>query len=86
MNGQYIKSKDRQLITEEDMLLWLSRKDLKSETESKLVAAQDQALQTNYFAAKVLQKETDSKCRLREKFDETLDHILSACPLLAKEQ
>jgi hypothetical protein len=82
MNDEYIRSKNRQLITEEDMLLWLSRGDLKAETERKL----DQALQTNYFAIKILQKERDSKCRLREKFDETVDQILSACPLLAKEQ
>ena len=30
--------------------------------------------------------ETDSKCRLCQQFDETIDHIISACPILAKEQ
>jgi len=33
-----------------------------------------------------LNTETDSKCRLRQQFDETIDHIISACPILAKEQ
>jgi hypothetical protein len=33
-----------------------------------------------------LNTETDSKCRLCNEFDETIDHILSACPILAKEQ
>ena len=28
----------------------------------------------------------DSKCRLCQQFDETIDHIISACPILAKEQ
>jgi hypothetical protein len=33
-----------------------------------------------------LNTETDSKCRLCHQFDETTDHIISACPILAKEQ
>ena len=30
--------------------------------------------------------ETDSKCRLCQQFDETIDHIISSCPILTKEQ
>jgi len=33
-----------------------------------------------------LNTETDSKCRLGQEFDEKIDHIISACPMLAKEQ
>ena len=76
MHGQYITNIDRQLITEEDTFLWLSKGDLKSETESEIVAAQDQALQTKYYATKILNTETDSKCRLCQKFDETIDHVI----------
>jgi hypothetical protein len=50
------------------------------------VAAQDQAFQTKYYATKILGTERDSKCRLCQQFDETIDHIISACPVLAKEQ
>jgi hypothetical protein len=39
-----------------------------------------------YYATKILNTETDSKCRLCQKFEETIDHIISACPILAKEQ
>ena len=46
----------------------------------------DQALQTKYHAAKILQTETDSKCRLYKQLDETVEHIISACTILAKEQ
>ena len=86
MHGQYIRNIDRELISEEDTFLWLSRGDLKAETESEIVAAQDQAIQTKYYATKILNTETDSKCRLWQQFDETIDHIISACPILAKEQ
>jgi len=86
MHGQYIRNMDRQLISEEDTFLWLSKGDLKAETEREIVAAQDQALQTKYYATKILNTETDSKSRLCQQFDETTDHIISACPILAKEQ
>jgi hypothetical protein len=33
-----------------------------------------------------LNTQTDSECRLCHQFDETIDHIISACPILAKEQ
>jgi len=39
MHGQYIRNIDRQLISEEDTFLWLSKGDLKAETESEIVAA-----------------------------------------------
>ena len=50
------------------------------------MTAQDQALQKKYYATKILNTETDSKCRPCQQFDETVDHIMSACPILAKEQ
>ena len=86
MQGQYIKNIDRQLISEEDRFLWLSKGDIKAETESEIVAAQDKVLQTKYYATKILRTETNSKCRLCQQIDETKDHIISACPILAKEQ
>ena len=48
MHWQYIRKTDRQFISEEGTFLWLSKGDLKSETESEIVAAQDQELQTKY--------------------------------------
>jgi hypothetical protein len=50
------------------------------------VAAQDQALNTKYYATKILHTETDSKRRLCQQLYETTDHIISACPILEKEQ
>jgi hypothetical protein len=64
MHGQYIRNIDRKLITEEETFFWLSKGNLKAENEIEIVAAQDQALQTKYYATKILNTETDSKCRL----------------------
>jgi hypothetical protein len=85
MHGQYTRNKDRQLFSEEDTFLWLS-KDLKTETESKIVAAHDKALNMKYYTTKMLHTETNSKRRLCQQHDETIDHIISAWPILAKEQ
>ena len=52
MHGQYIRNMDRQLISEEDIFPWLTKGDLKAETESEIVAAQDQALNTKYYTTK----------------------------------
>ena len=46
MHGQYIINIDRQLISEEDTFLQLSKGYLKAETESEIVAAQGQQIQT----------------------------------------
>jgi hypothetical protein len=86
MHRQYIRNMGRQLIGEGDTFLWLSKGDVKVETESEIVAAQDQALHTKYYATKILNTETDSKCRVCQRFDETIDHTILACPILAKEQ
>ena len=46
---------DRQLISEEDMLLWLMRGVLKAEAESDIIA-QEQALQTKVMQGKYLKE------------------------------
>ena len=54
MHGQYIRSMDRELISEEDTFLWLLTGDVKGQAGSEIIAAQDQALQTKYHATKIL--------------------------------
>jgi len=85
MHGQCIKSTDRQLVREGDTFMWLSRGDLKRETKSEIMAAQDQVLQTKYNATKILPT-TDSKYRLSKQLDETVEHIIATYPILAKEE
>jgi N-acetylmuramoyl-L-alanine amidase CwlA len=73
MNGYY---NNRQLISEADMFLWQSRGDQKAETENQLVSAQDWALRSKYHATKILQRESDSKCRVSKQLGEATDHII----------
>ena len=54
--------------------------------ETTIVAAQDQAISTNYFKNKILKEEIESKCRLCKQHEETIDHLTSGCPVLAKNE
>ena len=55
MHGQYIRSRNRQLMGEEDTFILLWRGDMKGETESEIMALQDQALRTKYHGTNVSQ-------------------------------
>ena len=64
---------------------WLRSKRLKAETEGLILAAQDQSLPTeSYFARIVKDARHQSTVRICHKYEETVDHIISGCPELAK--
>jgi hypothetical protein len=47
--GQFPRSLDEGLIDKEQSYRWLKFGDIKEETGSVIMAAQDQAISTNYF-------------------------------------
>ena len=65
---------------------WLKRGSLKRETESLLVAVQDQALRTNYRKAKVEKQPVPPLCRMCQKKEETITHLLSECSKMAQSE
>ena len=86
MHGQLSRNLDEKLVDIERSYHWLKSGDIKGETESTIVAAQDQANSTNYFKNKILKEEIESKCRLCKQHEETIDHLTSGCPILAKNE
>ena len=58
--------------------------DLKRETESLIVAAQNQSIGTNLV--KIAKSQGDSLCRVCRKVDESIDHIVSGCSKLAQKE
>ena len=77
---------DEKLVDIEQLYRWLKSGEIKGETESTIVAAQDQSISTNYFKNKILKEEIESKCLLCKQHEETLDHLTSGCPILAKNE
>ena len=79
-------SLDEKLVDIEQSYRWLKYGDIKGETESTIVAAQDQAISTNYFKNKILKEEIKSKSRLCKQHEETINYLTSGCPILAKNE
>ena len=55
-------------------------------TTTATTITQNQAISTNYFKNKILKEEIESKCRLCEQYGETIEHLTSGCPILAKNE
>ena len=84
MHGQY--RRQTTAIADPSSWHWLKYQDLKKETESLIIAAQDQAIRTNYIKHRVDKSTTSPLCRLRRSSSETIDHILNGCPKPAQTQ
>jgi hypothetical protein len=84
-NGWKLHQKYKWLISEEDTFLWPSWGNLKAAPEREIIAAEDHALQAKYHAT-ILKTEKESKCSLCQKHDKPIDHIISTCQVMAREQ
>ena len=84
LHGQYLRQTKE--VSSEQSWRWLQNGDLKRETESLIVAAQNQSIRTNLVKAKIDKSQGDSLCRLCKKADESIDHIVSGCSKLAQKE
>ena len=85
MHGQLPRNLDEKLVDTEESYHWLKSGDIKGETESTIVAAQDQAINRNYFKNKIFKEEIENKC-LCKQHEENIEHLTSGCPILAKNE
>lgn len=85
MYGQFIRNRPEE-VDREKSWTWLSRGDLKPETEALLCAAQEQALRTNYVKYHIDKTADTSLCRLCGKSGESVQHIVSGCEKLAQRE
>ena len=83
LHGQHKDLVEQPLVDQALSWKWLNSAELKPETEGFIMAAQDQALNTNYYKKKILGSDTDGKCRICHICDETVAHLISGCPVLA---
>ena len=82
--GQFARQSEDQ--RNDETWTWLKEGKLKRETESLIIAAQDQAIRTNYVKATIDRSQDDPKCRMCKQNNETISHIVSGCPKLAQKE
>ena len=84
LHGQYLSQTKE--VRSGHCWAWLQNGDLKRETESLIVAAQNQSIRTNLVKAKIDKSQGDSLCRMCRKVDESIDHNVSGCSKLAQKE
>lgn len=82
--GQFHKATEK--IKSKKSWDWLRKGYLKRETESTIIAAQDQALRTRNLRKSVYGEDIDPSCRVCGAAEETVAHIVSECQKLAQKE
>ena len=72
-------------ISHEKTWTWPRIGNFKRETESLLIAAQNNAIRTNHIKARIDKTQQNCKCRLCGDIDKTIYHMISECSKLAQE-
>ena len=86
LHGKFCKRSSEADISKEETFGWLRSSTLKSETEGFIFAAQDQSLKTKNYLANIMQTTSDANCRYCNQYVETVDHLISGCPILARRE
>ena len=77
------QASNKRNVTQEDLDM-AKKGHLKRETESFLIAAQNNAIRTNYVKAKIDKMQQNSKCWTCGDRDETMNHICECSKLAQK--
>ena len=73
-------------ISHENTWIWLRKGKFKRETESLLIAPQNNSIRTNHIIARIDKTQQNSKYRLCGDRDETISHIISEFSKLAQKE
>ena len=84
LHGRFLK--DTEKVSTERTWQWLKGGHLKKETEAMVCAAQEQALRKNSIKNHIDDQDVSPMCRLCGKSSETVMHLSSGCPVLAKSK
>jgi hypothetical protein len=86
LHGKFAERASQADVNKDCTFLWLKSSNLKAETEGFIMAAQDQSLKTKNYLRNIMKVGGDGKCRYCKQYLETIDHLVSGCPTLAKSE
>lgn len=84
-HGQFNR-RTADLVDAEQSVRWITDGHLKKHTESLLMAAQEQSLRTRYIKWAVDKSTDDPKCRWCGKANESVQHLVAGCEILANSE
>ena len=84
MYGQFVREIPETIDKETGN--WLRKVDLKVEMEAMSYTMQEQAIQTNYVKHKIDKTTQLPLCRMYDKKNETISHLVSKCEKLAQKE
>ena len=84
LHGQF--EENTKEIKSEESWTWLRREMLKRETENLIMAAQEQALNTNAIKRNIYKLDGPINTELCGEAKETVTHIVSACKVIANKE
>ena len=76
----------KQCEASEDWQEWLGKRCLKITNEALIMATQEQTIRTNNIKAKIAKTQENNKYRMYEKFEESVNHMLSKCSKLTQKE
>ena len=79
-------AKDTDDIKTNESFNWLCKGEIKRETESLILAAQEQALNTNSVKSSIYHLQENDKCRLCGDVADNVTHIVSGCKKLVQKE
>ena len=84
LHGQYLRQTKE--VRSDQCWAWLQSGDLKRETESLIVAAQNQSIRTKLVKTKIDKTPGDSSCRVCRKVYQSIDHNIRGCSKLVEKE
>ena len=85
MHGQFVRDTER-VIDKKKSRFWLKQGDLKKGAEALIMAAQEQAIRTNYIKHNIDKTRDSPMCRVCRKKGEIINHIICECSNLAQKE
>ena len=86
LHGKYPKRVKYADVDHHKTNQWLKSNALKAKTERLIIAAQDKTLSTTSYHYRIIKDNTNPRCRMCNKYEETVDHIISGCPKLTQTE
>jgi hypothetical protein len=87
LHGRHYKEMNKEYIDKVASNKWLQVGDLFGETEGFIIAIQDKVILTKNYRKHIIKDGTvEDKCRKCHLTGETIEHIVSGCPLLAQTE